>query len=88
MAKTNSINLKTKTARKKLPPYREPHWQKFPPEILKGGSLGFRRSPENDSETWYARVYVDGTYHKTNLGGEDKGCRAGAGKSIHAGRCH
>jgi len=68
MAKTNSINLKTKTARKKLPPYREPHWQKFPPEILKGGSLGFRRSPENDSETWYARVYVDGTYHKTNLG--------------------
>ncbi|MBW1903314.1 MAG: site-specific integrase [Deltaproteobacteria bacterium] len=68
MAKKDSINLKTKTARKKLPPYREPYWVKFPPELLKGGSLGFRRSPENNSETWHARVYVDGAYPKKNLG--------------------
>jgi integrase len=65
---TKTINLKTKTARNRLDAYREPHWQKFPPEILKGGSLGFRKSPENDAETWHGRVYLDGTYHKTNLG--------------------
>jgi integrase len=68
MAKTNSINLKTKTARKKLPPYRDPHWVKFPPELLKGGSLGFRRSPENGSETWHGRVFVHGEYSYKNLG--------------------
>ena len=68
MATTNSINLKTKTARKKLPPYREPYFVKFPTEVLKGGSLGFRRSPDSQIETWHGRVYLDGGYIKETLG--------------------
>jgi integrase len=61
-------NLKTPTSRKKLDSYREPHWVRLPPEIVKGGSLGFRRSPDSGAETWHARVYVKGQYRKTNLG--------------------
>ena len=49
--------LKTKTQRNKLPAYREPHWAKFPPEAMKGLSLGFRKSPENGIETWHGRLY-------------------------------
>jgi hypothetical protein len=63
-----TINLKTKTSRKRLPAYREPHWIKFPTEVMKGGSIGFRRSPDTGTETWHGRVYHDGKYRKTNLG--------------------
>jgi len=62
------MNLKTIAGRRRLQPYREPHWQKIPTEVLKGTSLGFRRSPETGAETWHVRVYVDGQYHKANLG--------------------
>jgi integrase len=68
MAKNNSINLKTKTVRKHLEGYREPYWMKLPTEVMKGGSLGFKRSPDSGVETWHARVYLDGAYRKTNLG--------------------
>ena len=61
-------NLKTITSRKRLEPYREPHWIRLPSEIVKGGSLGFRRSPDSGAETWHARVYVQGQYRKANLG--------------------
>jgi integrase len=35
---------------------------------MKGGSVGFRLSPDTGAETWHARVYHDGKYDKTNLG--------------------
>ncbi len=71
MAKSNStVNLKTKTSRgpKKLAPYREPYWAKLPAELIKGASLGFRRSPETNAETWHVRVFFEGQYHQENLG--------------------
>ncbi len=62
------MNLKTSAGRKGLKPYREPHWEKFPPALIKGVSLGFRRSPKNNAETWHVRVYVDRKYSTSNLG--------------------
>jgi len=62
------MNLKTTASRRRLKPYREPHWDKFPTALIKGASLGFRRSPETGAETWHVRVYVDGKYHTSNLG--------------------
>ena len=62
------MNLKTYASRQRLKPYREPHWDKFPSALIKGASLGFRRSPETGAETWHVRVYVDGKYHTSNLG--------------------
>lgn len=61
-------NLKTSAGRRHLKPYREPHWEKFPTALIKGVSLGFRRSPANGSETWHVRVRVDRNYHRSNLG--------------------
>ena len=62
------MNLKTSASRRRLKPYREPHWDKFPTALIKGASLGFRLSPETGAETWHVRVYVDGRYHTSNLG--------------------
>jgi site-specific recombinase XerD len=63
-----TINLKTVTARKRLQAYRDPHWMKLPAELIRGGAIGFRRSPDTGAESWHARVYADGAYHRTNLG--------------------
>jgi integrase len=62
------MDLKTSTSRRHLKPYREPYWVKFPSALLKGASLGFRRSPDTGAESWHVRVYSDGKYHTSNLG--------------------
>lgn len=62
------MNLKTPASRRRLKPYREPHWDRFPTALIKGVSLGFRRSPKTGAETWHVRVYVDGRYRISNLG--------------------
>jgi len=64
------MNLKSSASRLRLKPYREPYWEKFPTALLKGASLGYRRSPESEARTWHVRVYVDGKYHTCNLGPE------------------
>jgi integrase len=65
---TKTINLKTKTARNLFEPDRETRWQKLPTEVIKGVSLGFKRAPDSGAETWHGRLFLDGKYHRVNLG--------------------
>ena len=64
MARTiRDTNLETRTARKRLPARRKPHWRK----IDQGCHVGYYKGKR--SGTWIARFFLgDGRYAETSLG--------------------